>query len=177
MNASAPDRHDSLTIHLHWLSAFLVAGLWLLGQFIDDFDKGAPRIAARSVHILAGMALMAVVAVRLARRAGGKVAHLGDSDPLVLWGHRALYALLVLTVVLGLANALLRGDSLFGAVQLPRLAPEGSELRSLGEDLHALAANVLAGLALAHAGFALYHHHVRKDGTLLRMLPQRAIRK
>ena len=59
MNAPAAtaDRYDSRTITLHWLTAVLVVGLWTLGETIDFFPKGAPRIAAHGGQSTADRAL------------------------------------------------------------------------------------------------------------------------
>jgi len=40
----------------------------------------------------------------------------------------------------------------------------------LAEDIHQVLAYCLFGLAALHAAAALYHHFVRRDGVLLRML-------
>ncbi|MGH8202890.1 MAG: cytochrome b/b6 domain-containing protein, partial [Steroidobacteraceae bacterium] len=53
--------YDRLSIVLHWLTAGLVVVLWTLGQTIDFFPKGAPKIDARSVHITLGATLALVL--------------------------------------------------------------------------------------------------------------------
>ena len=40
---------------------------------------------------------------------------------------------------------------------------------------HAIAANTILILAGLHASAALAHHYLLRDGTLVRMLPRRAI--
>ena len=50
----------------HWLTVILVAVAWALGLFGDELPKGAPRAAALFVHISAGLAVMALLVVRLA---------------------------------------------------------------------------------------------------------------
>jgi cytochrome b561 len=50
-------RYDRITVLFHWLTASLVLLLWCLGQSIDYFPRGTPRIAVRSMHILLGATL------------------------------------------------------------------------------------------------------------------------
>src|ERR1700690_1892316 len=59
--------YDRATIFLHWLTAGLVAATWLMGSQIDSFPKGAPKVDARSVHFVLGIALGVVLAIRLVR--------------------------------------------------------------------------------------------------------------
>ncbi|MEO7369776.1 MAG: cytochrome b/b6 domain-containing protein, partial [Ilumatobacteraceae bacterium] len=109
----APARYDRRTIVLHWLTAALVASLWLLGQTIDWFPKGESRIAARSTHICLGAGLAVVLAVRISWRLGDVSVHLGLAkagwlDRIGALAHQLLYVLLVATVALGIANAWVR---------------------------------------------------------------------
>ena len=64
-----PARYDGVSILLHWITAALVVTLWTLGQSIDFFAKGAPRIDARSTHFLLGATLAVVLIIRMAWRA------------------------------------------------------------------------------------------------------------
>ncbi len=170
-------RYDSRTIALHWLTAALVLGLWLLGQTIDWFPKGTPRAIARSTHIAFGVVLAAVLVRRIWWRLGGglRLPQAGSRvlDTIAAWTHRSLYLLVAGTVLLGLANAWIRGDTLFLVLKIPAFDPGNAALRESVEDWHALAANVLLVVAGLHAAAGLLHHVVLKDGILRRMLPRR----
>jgi len=170
-------QYDPRTIALHWLTVLLVASLWCLGQSIDWFPKGDPRTYARSVHITLGVILAAVVAYRLAWRAGAGTrlppTGSGPMDKAAVVAHKLLYVLLVATVLLGLANAWERGDSLYGLLRIPAFDAEDKQLRENIEDIHALAANAIVILAALHAAAALFHHYRLKDQVLQRMLPRR----
>ena len=176
MNPSTAAQHyDRRTIALHWLTAVLVIALWSLGQTIDWFAKGDPRVLARSTHITLGVVLALVLIARIWWRLGGGLrlpaAGAGWLDKLASLTHGLLYVLLIGTVTLGLANAWIRGDNLFGLLQIPAFDPGNKELRETVEDWHGLAANVLLAVAFFHACAGLFHHLVLKDGILRRMLP------
>ncbi len=165
-------RYDRTTVLLHWTTAVLVVGLWILAQVIDDFANPA-RIMVRSLHITLGLVLMVVLLWRLTWRLRGGV-RLPDEHP--LWMHRiaqtthiGLYALLAATVVMGVTNELVRGDNIFTLFKLPSIAPGNRALRGTVGDLHGLLANALLILAGFHATAALFRHYVLRDGLLRRM--------
>jgi len=170
-------RHDPMTIGLHWITAFLVAGLWVIGQTIDVFPNGPLRIDYRSVHIACGVLLALVVLLRLAWRLTRQQELPPIDDGLLLLvaraTHWALYALLVITLGLGVAYAWARGDEIFNVLRIPQLVPgDRALIRQIG-GLHALAANATLIVAGVHAAAALFHHYVLRDATLRRMLPHR----
>src|SRR5258706_8412820 len=85
--AASANVYDDRTIHLHWLTAVIVALLWGIAEVIDLFPRGAPKIAVRSVHITLGVLLVSVLVRRLIwRRGPGKrVPPARDG----FWGHAA----------------------------------------------------------------------------------------
>lgn len=169
--------YDRRTIFLHWLTAAFVISLWALGQAIDWFPRGDPRVFARSTHVALGIALAIVLMTRLRWRfAGGAhlpAAGLGPLDKLATIAHWLLYALLIATIALGIANTWVRGDTIFNLFKIPPFNANDKSLRETVEDWHELAANALLTVAFVHAAAALVHHFVWKDKVLQRMLPAR----
>lgn len=174
----ALDRYDGRTIALHWATAALVAALWTLGETIDWFPKGSLRVGARGVHIVLGATLAAVLLARVQWRLTGGLrlppASHGLPQRLASAVHVLLYVLLAAVVLLGLANAWVRGDTLFGWFTIPAFDPGNKPLRETVEELHGLAANTLLVVAGGHALAALVHHVGLKDGVLARMRWSRA---
>lgn len=168
-------RHDRVAIWLHWITALLVALLWIAGQTIDFAPRGPLRVDYRSLHIVMGASLAVVLIVRLAWRLSGKrILPPLEHGPLALAAqamHGLLYILLATVVIIGVRYELVRGDSLFGLWSVPSIAPGDKALRESVGDWHALAANAVVIAAALHAAAALYHHFVRRDATLRRMLP------
>src|SRR5271166_169877 len=166
-------RYDPATIALHWISALLVVVLWTIGQTVDVFPNGPLRIDYRSVHIVLGMALGAVLLVRLGWRLTRRET-LPPIDHGVLLAiarvtHWLLYALLIVAVGLGIANVWVRGDVIFNLFQVPPYDPDNRALRHLVGDWHALATNAVLIVAGVHAAAALFHHYILCDATLRRM--------
>ncbi|MEO8296553.1 MAG: cytochrome b/b6 domain-containing protein [Burkholderiales bacterium] len=173
-HALLAERYDTRTIVLHWLTAVLVVGVWVLGQVIDVFPKGVPRVTARSLHITGGTLLGLLLVYRIVWRAGPRSVRLPPADAgwlgkLSTLTHFGLYILLCAAVLAGLANTWVRGDNLFNLVTLPAFDPGNSDLRETVEELHELAANLLLLVAGLHALAALVHHAVFRDDVMRRM--------
>lgn len=160
---------------LHWCTALLVGALWILGQTINDFPAGPWRVDARSVHIALGVTVAVILVIRMRWRSRGVGAlrpeRTGRLDRLAEIGHWVLYALAILAVVLGITNALVRGDNIFNLFSLPDLSHGDRDVRKLVGGLHGWVANTLVILAVGHALLALFHHYVLRDGVMRRMLP------
>jgi cytochrome b561 len=168
-------RYDRRTIAFHWLTAFLVAFQWGGAQMIDWFPRGLPRIEARSVHIVTGVALAVIIVVRLVWRltrgrrlppAGeGVVQHASHAV------HWAMYLLLGAMSIVGVSLAWVRGDSLFGLLTIPAFDPGNRALVHSVQEIHETVGWIILTVAGLHAAAALVHHFVLKDGVLLRMSP------
>jgi cytochrome b561 len=176
MNQLPPNTltYDLKTIWLHWLTAGLVIALWCLGQAIDWFPRGIPRVCARSSHVTLGALLGFVLIYRIWWRAtaGERLRPAGEGVFRLLAKsmHIALYACLLLAITLGLANTWVRGDNLFYLYTIPPLDSGNKALRATVETYHAYAANLLLALAGLHAIAGLVHQYIFKSDVLDRML-------
>lgn len=166
-------RYDRVTIALHWASAGLVLVLWTIGQTADFIPRGALRNNYWSLHFLLGFIFVAVLVARIFWRAArGKRLPPADRGVLqfvAVATHYLLYALLIVVVGLGIANAFAHGIAIFELVKLPRLGSH--DLGELLTDWHGLAANCVLAVAALHACAGLLHHCLMRDGVLKRMLP------
>ncbi len=123
-----------------------------------------------TLHKSLGLLLLALTLARLVLRrvhatsTDARTAQLGRGARI---GHAALYGLLLAMPISGLLfNA--KPLNLFWLVSLPPL-PLGDDVRQLAKAFHGYAQYALFALILGHAGFALWHHYVRKDGVLTGM--------
>jgi cytochrome b561 len=60
--------------------------------------------------------------------------------------------------------------TVLGLLALPPIAPENRAFSEQLFELHGLIGFAIAGLVAMHIGAALYHHLVRKDRILMRMI-------
>jgi cytochrome b561 len=87
--------------------------------------------------------------------------------------HRLFYLILLAGPLLGWASASAHRLTVspFGLITLPPIAAPKARWALTAGDVHATVMWVLLALVGLHAAAALYHHVVRHDGTLRRMLP------
>ncbi len=165
--------YDSRTKYFHWLTAGLIVAMWGLAQIIDLFGRDV-AVAIRSTHIVLGVALVVIYARRLIWRATGGAslppASTGMQQLAAKATHYLLYIVVAATLIGGLVLEAVRADNIFYLGRLPSIAPGDRALRSTINDLHGTGANIILILAGIHAAAALYHHFIRKDGVLRRML-------
>jgi cytochrome b561 len=164
--------YDPITITLHWLTAALVAALWVVGQTADYLpEHSRVQTFVWSSHVAFGFALAAILAFRLVWRAtSGRRLPAADSGMLHLIAkstHYLLYAMLLVTLSLGIVNAFVRGYDMYGLFTLPQLGDK--DWKKPVTQWHELAANAVMIVAAVHASAALIHHYVWRDGLLLRM--------
>ncbi|MBC3242622.1 cytochrome b [Pseudomonas lurida] len=176
---SLSDRYDRLTRAFHWLTAAVVIFMFASAHVWENLAKGTPlRKGLQSVHISLGIAMALLIAARLLWRLFGGKRLKADSHPalnlLAKMAHGCLYLLLLAQIALGFLFRWAQGEpfNFFGLFSVPAPLGVDHEWRGTLGDLHndvAWAIIVLAGL---HAGAALWHHCVMRDGTLRRMLPR-----
>jgi cytochrome b561 len=164
---------------LHWVIVALMTAQYIFAWAMPHIGRNTPVTTLISLHFSFGMIILAVAIVRL----GWRLTHTEPEhkDDLPPWQQRAsrlmhwaLYVLLFVVPILGWINTSYRGMPIvmFGA-ELPTLVAKGSAGWRWTGDVHGLLANyLLLGLIGLHAGAALYHYFVRRDGVLQRMLPR-----
>ncbi|NNM51372.1 MAG: cytochrome b [Pseudomonadales bacterium] len=179
-SSSLPNRYDSITIVLHWLTAGLIIVMFALAELWDFLPHGsAPKKAMQSLHISLGILLTLVLVVRLGWRftQGTKIAPVTKDikEIAAIAMQHSLYLLLVIQIVLGYLFRWAQAESFmfFGLfpVQFATLK-DRALAHSLG-NYHDIVGWTLIVLAGLHAAAALMHHYVLKDDVLNRMLPQR----
>ena len=165
---------------LHWLIVALLIAQFIFAWTMPHIGRDTPVTTLISLHFTFGMIILAVAVVRLAWRlingappqeAGVPAWQTGLSH-LVHW---LLYVLLFVVPILGWINASWRGMPvvMFG-LELPQLVAKRAAGWQFTGDLHGLLSNyVMLALVGLHVVAALYHHYIRHDGVLKRMLPDR----
>lgn len=151
-------------IALHWLVAVLLAFQYLWNSGMSQAFRALIRQGqgtlgtAALAHLIAGVAILALVVWRLALRRNTPQPPKGSGllDRLAQAVHWLLYAVVVVIALTGLV-------AWFGAS------------RPLGE-FHEVLTNVLLALIGLHMVGALYHQFVLKDRLMERMRPGGSVR-
>ncbi|MBJ6979354.1 MULTISPECIES: cytochrome b [unclassified Luteimonas] len=176
MSRDTRERYGTVSRFFHWTVALLV--IWQALKLFDRIDDGEHWVGQTLVpwHISIGVLVLLLVVPRIV----WALRNQGNRPPapppralglLAKAGHVALYVALLLMPLTGLAIMLGNGYGLtvFGM----ELVAKGAEipwLANVGGALHSPLAWLLVAMVLGHAGMALVHHFIRKDGVLRRML-------
>jgi cytochrome b561 len=173
------ERYDQVAIWFHWLIAALIVINVGLAWSLDSFDHHSPEHdRLLTIHKSIGATILLLAVVRLAWRWMHPAPALPETLP--RWQRIAarldqalLYALLFVMPLSGLidAGAFSQPVHYFFLFDLPAVMGHDEPLGHIAFAVHQASALVLYGLLLIHAGAALHHHYLRKDGILRRMLP------
>ncbi len=165
---------------LHWLVVALLACQFTTAAVLPQVELDTTPDTVINLHFSFGIAILIVMAIRVVHRWRHPVpVAQGDAPPwervLARASHLTFYFVLLVGPFLGWASASAHGVPvrLFGLVALPDLAPRKAAWALLAGDIHGYAMWTLLGLLAVHAGAALFHHFVRHDKVLRRMLPRR----
>lgn len=167
------DKYGSVSRLFHWLMTLLI--LWQFLKLGDRISEGEHWIGQTLVpwHVSLGVLLFVLVVLRIVwfvRQYKQRPLHDPATASLVKSGHFALYACMVLMPITGLLYMLGNGYGLkvFGT-QLVAKEPEIDWAASIGS-LHSPLAWLTVILVLGHTAAALYHHYVKRDDIMRRML-------
>lgn len=181
MGLSRPDgSYNALAKIFHWVTVPMIV-LALLSGFTIAHVKDASKLGFYAIHESIGLTLLFLALARLAWRAMNPPPPLPDHLPARMRlaanaTHHALYAALVIQPLLGFftTNAFgfpMAGQTAYlGFIDLPKFMEAWEGLANVLLWLHSLLGWLLPLLIAAHVAAAIYHHAIRRDGTLMRML-------
>lgn len=183
-DAAHPDgQYTAVAKWFHWITVVLMAVALSFG-FVIKYIKTEPfsvKLAFYAIHESAGLTILLVAVVRLAWRQLHPPPPLPDHIPAPIRRgaaavHHALYALLILQPIVGFLATNAWGFPMQGAtaylgfIDIPAVVGEAPALAKVLSTIHTVFAYVLVVLLAAHVLGAVYHHAIRGDGTLMRML-------
>lgn len=181
--ASSSGRFDRASIFFHWATLCLIALAFAAIEGRVLFEKGtALRTGVKEAHYVLGVTILLMTLARLAHRFG-QGRHAPDILPALPAAqalaakamHWLLYAVLIALPVMGWLTVSALGDPMpiaFG-LEIPALIAPNEEFGEWLEGQHSFVGDVLYLLIIGHAVAALAHHYLRRDTTLVRMLPTR----
>lgn len=161
----------------HWLMALSIFAMFGLGLWMHELPNSPQKFEWYGIHKSVGALLLLLVLLRFIWRQMNKVPTLPSEmkrhEKLgAHLGHAGLYALMFVLPLSGwiMSSAAGFSVSVFGWFTLPNLVSSNKALLETLKEVHELLAFAIIGLAAIHAGAALYHHFVKKDNVLRRMM-------
>lgn len=172
-------RYTRTAIVLHWLVLALLIAQYVIGWTMPHIGHDTPVTTQIGLHFSLGVLIIGVIVVRLVWRVThGEPAHPAGVPAWQLRAarvlHGLLYLLLIAVPLLGWINASYRGMpvTLFGLARMPPLVATHAAGWHWTGDVHMLIADYgITTLVGLHVAAAMYHHFIRRDGVLRRMLP------
>jgi cytochrome b561 len=162
---------------LHWVVAVLVLLMVPLGIVIANEWGGPAQQFLYNLHKSIGATLIPLVIIRLLYRLGHPAPPLPDDIPAIQQlaahaSHWALYALLLVQPIVGyiMTSAYPAPVPFFGLFNLPPIWPEDRALSEQLSVVHLYVGLAIGAIAAVHISAALFHHFVRKDRVLMRMI-------
>ena len=175
------DRWGGISQLLHWTIAVLILSIGAVGLVMGELPRSPKWFWVYTLHKSLGLTVLALVLVRIAWRLYAGAPPPVEGTPrwqarLASLTHGAIYVLILAMPLSGWlydSASGLRPFRWFGLAEVPKLSPPHEALADAMHETHELLFWVLIALVIGHAGAALYHHFVRRDATLARMLPRR----
>ncbi len=170
--------YGAISRALHWFMALLVIGLLLAIQIKGELPKGDLKYQLVEWHKQAGLLVLVLVWWRL----GARVVNTTPSidPPSSVWARRSamlvhalFYLMMIIIPLLGIVFSQAKGKDVdFLGWRVPELLNEddGLPYALVLKTAHEWLGTAMMYLIGLHIASALFHHWIRRDNTLARML-------
>jgi cytochrome b561 len=170
--------YGRITQCLHWICALLIFFLFGLGVYMRGLDYYSTWYhRAPALHIALGLLVCSLMLMRLVWRANNQTPAriISISRSLYLAANATKIVLYVLTFAICISGYLIttadgQAANFFDLFAIPASIELSATHVDLAGKIHKYTAWSLIAIALAHGGAALFHHFIKRDATLLRML-------
>lgn len=175
----SPARYAAPMRWMHWGIFALVLVAYVLINIFELFPRGSDAQAnILASHYLVGVAVLLLMLPRFWLRSRNPIPTI--LPPLDRWTsalakatHFALYVFLLVQPVLGVMTLQVGGKpvSLFGLTLIPAfVSTPDRDLSHLLENIHGTIGTIFYWVIGLHILAALWHHFIRRDNTLRRMI-------
>jgi cytochrome b561 len=171
--------YPALSKWLHWLVAAAVLTTVPVAIAMGRAASGPLQDRLYDLHKSLGVLILVLMVLRVINRL---VAGAPAPEPGIdAWQksvssavHGSLYVLLLAMAIVGyLANSTYGAATpFFGLFNVPNIVGKNEPLSEVLFAIHRWAGWLTVALVVMHAGAALFHHFVRRDNVLRRMLPR-----
>lgn len=169
-------RYGSVAKFFHWTISMLVITMLFIGYFMDDIKDKEIMGQVINLHKLIGLSILVLMLLRLAWT-------LKNPKPLLLtatrWEriaersvHDLFYVILIAMPLAGWIMSVAAGHvPHFFSWNISLPITQDKATAELAKTIHNTLALILIALISLHVLAALFHHWIKKDDVLRRMLP------
>jgi cytochrome b561 len=162
-------RYGRVAKLFHWVIFILVVSVLAIGFLLDSIHNKDFHSTVVNIHKIIGLFILVLMILRA-------LWALNNPKPtmenfLVKYGHFFIYFLLIVTPVVGWVRAMAGGHAphIFG-LNLSLPIEKNAHLKYVSGVAHYWLAWVIIVVVSLHILIALYHHFVKKDDVLKRMM-------
>jgi len=178
MLKDSPSGYGLITIILHWACAILIILLFSLGVYMTSLDYYSPWYhKAPALHVSLGLIVLLLMILRVLWRTKNKTPEALPTinAPTILAANVVKVAFYILIFTICITGYLIttaegKPASFFDVFGIPATLELNADNVDLIGLIHKYCAWSVIGIAILHSGAALFHHFVKKDRTLIRML-------
>ncbi len=177
--ADAPAAFSPAQKWLHWTMAAIIVLIMIpAGLTMTRIGEGETKNFLYEVHKSFGLIVFSLAVIRAAIRLTRGAPPLEPNIPgwqrfAAYVSHYAMYMLIFLVPLTGWAatSACCKPVNLFWTIPLSLPVPDSEDLAKRIFKFHYGFVYTLAAIVAVHVSAALQHHFIRRDRTLVRMLP------
>ena len=173
-------RYSPIMIGLHWFMLLLLIAVYAFIELRGLYPKGSePRELMKAMHFMLGLSVLLLVVIRLAVRFSSPIPAIITAPKnweklLAHFMHIALYFFMFAMPMLGWLMLSASGKPIpFFGLELPPLIMQDKLVAEQLHDRHEQLGQIGYFLIGLHAVAGLFHHYVKRDNTLVRLLPGR----
>jgi cytochrome b561 len=172
----------SISRWLHWSLALTIIGMIGFGWWMNHIPARPDRFFYRSIHADIGYVILLLTVLRLVWRLVNPTPTMPAETS--RWqkvaahvSHGALYLAVIVVTLLGWAHSGAHApdySDFVGLFHVPQFTAPDRAAAAAYEDRHILFAYVLLALIAVHVIAALWHHFIRRDRVVARMVTDEA---
>ena len=175
-NLTTPKRYNTVAQALHWTMAALL--IYLI--FFSQYEEVSDALMEQKIQLHSGLGTI-VLALGLFRfywrKNRPRPAPVETGPP---WQkkasefvHHLFYAIFLLSPAIGFILAALVSYPvrIFGGLEVSSWLQDNEAAADIVNSLHGLTADILTALLVVHVAAAIYHHFIKRNGLIWRMLP------
>lgn len=161
----------------HWIIAFSIFGLIFVGFTMADMAPSTEKYELYGMHKAFGTVIFMLIVLRLIWKFSDKTVEPPKDLPPILallakTGHFLLYVFMLSMPISGILMSYFAGYNVpvFGLFTIPAAASTSSQLAGIFHGIHTIGIFAFVAVIVLHIIAALYHHFIRRDGVLMRMI-------
>ncbi len=170
-------RYGTVSRLFHWGVGLLFITLLGVGLYMSAMDNGPAKMSLYGLHKATGFVVLFLVAARAVWRARHGFLSLPDNTPKIIQlaarsNMFLLYFCMFAMPLSGLLMSLLGGYpvNIYGLFTIPAITSEPTPAGGFFYNMHEITATIVMVALGLHILGSLYHHFVRKDNVLRRMV-------